>query len=443
MKPLEINVLSFGIQPDTDMDCTAAFQQALDAAGEMRGAVVGVPAGRYRLDGNLRIPACVTLRGVSDVPPTAGHAGDPQGRTSLVELPGEQAGTVLLVYAGRNDPQGEPFITLAGDQSTVEGLTFLYPEMDGKTIPPVPYPPTIGNRKGVTNVGIRNVLFLGSYEAIRMVSAPRHHIDRVTGYPLKRGILVDDCGDIGHIDNVHFWPFGFYRYNTVDGLGGWVAQNGVAYEIARADWEYVSNTFCFGYGIGYKFSPGADPNTGLGGGGMNGQFSGIGADSCQRAVYVEAALPFGVLITNSILTGRWKSLDAVCLEIAPGANCTFQIHNSTLSGPVQHAVWLRDPKSQLSLNGCHFGGWADSAIRLDAGMATITGCSFDYPCDMNVPLYDQAMEALLEQVPHYDTCVRVGKDVTCALMTGNLAVKGFQVDNKAGDKAQMFCNQQA
>ena len=64
---------------------------------------------------------------------------------------------------------------------------------------------------------------------------------------------MDECYDIGHIENVHFWPFGV-AYKPDDPFCKWVNTQGVAFELARTDWHYVLNTFCFGYGVGYKFS---------------------------------------------------------------------------------------------------------------------------------------------------------------------------------------------
>jgi hypothetical protein len=55
-----------------------------------------------------------------------------------------------------------------------------------------------------------------------------------------------------------------------------------AFIFGRADWEYVLNTFCFAYRVGYRF---VQTSTG----GCNGNFLGIGADDCNRAVLVEQA----------------------------------------------------------------------------------------------------------------------------------------------------------
>ena len=260
------NVVDAGAVADGTTDSTAAFQKALDAAAQAGGGVVEVPAGNFRFEGVLSVPAGVTLQGTYRIPPTVtGKSQKPDG-------------TVLLAYAGRGSEEGPPFLRLAGRNAAVAGLVVTYPEWQQTDVPPVPYPPCVESLD-TENVGILDCCFLNPYEAIKLVRAHRHLVRNVTGYPSKRGIFVDECYDIGHIENIHFWPFGV-AYNPEDPYCKWVNTQGVAFELARTDWHYVSNTFCFGYGVGYKFSKSKAGST-------NGNFLGLGADSCRRAVLVE------------------------------------------------------------------------------------------------------------------------------------------------------------
>lgn len=55
------DITSFGALGDGETDCTDAIQQALNAAGEVKGAVL-VPPGRYRV-GTLTVPAGVHIKG--------------------------------------------------------------------------------------------------------------------------------------------------------------------------------------------------------------------------------------------------------------------------------------------------------------------------------------------------------------------------------------------
>ena len=53
--------------------------------------------------------------------------------------------------------------------------------------------------------------------------------------------------------------------------------NGEAFVFGRTDWQYVFNTFCYGYRVGYRF---IETKEGM----CNGNFLGIGADDCDDRV---------------------------------------------------------------------------------------------------------------------------------------------------------------
>ena len=398
-------VAEAGAVGDGQADCTAIFQRLLDQAGKAGGGVVEVPAGRFRIQGHLVIPENVTLQGIYRVPPTSG----PRALTNLT-------GSVLLAYEGRGTAEGAPFIRLAGNNAAIAGLIIAYPEWKRTDVPPVPYPPCVFS-KDTENVGIRDCCLLNPYEGIKLIRAHRHLVRNVTGYPIKRGLYVDECYDIGHIENVHFWPFGV-AYDPEDPFCKWINTQGVAFEWARTDWHYVFNTFCFGYGIGYKFSKSKT-------GSANGNFLGLGADSCQRAVVVEQAQPPGLLISNGEFVGRWSSTNAVCLEVGPEVEGKVSLVNCSFWGPIDRCVWMRGAAGQFTASACHFVNWdnrgaGSPALQLDAGKAIVQGCTFN------------------EENLH----VQVGSNVTSAILTANQAAGGFRVENQAGKRAQIALNEE-
>ena len=398
------NVTEAGANPDGRGDCTAVFQKLLGEAGRAGGGVVDVPAGHYRINGGLSVPANVTLQGIYRVPPTS-------QRGAITNL----TGSVLFAYAGRGSRDGPPFIRLAGNNAAIAGLIVAYPEWRQTDVPPVPYPPCVLS-ENTENVGVSECLLLNPYEGIKLVLAHRHLVRNVTGYPSMRGIYVDQCMDIGHIENVHFWPFGV-SYRPDDPYCKWVNTQGVAFEFARTDWHYVLNTFCFGYGVGYKFSKSAS-------GSANGNFVGLGADSCQRAVLVEQAQAPGLLISNGEFVGRWSSTDAVCLEIGPEAEGKVSLVNCSFWGPIDRCVWMRSPSGQFTASACNFVHWdnrgeGSPAIQLDAGKAIVQGCTFGQE----------------------EVSVEVGTNVTSAILTGNQASGGFLVENHAGGRTQTGLNE--
>jgi hypothetical protein len=392
------NVREAGAKGDGQTDDTAVFQQLLDLAGKSGGGVVFVPAGRYRIAGSLRIPANVRLEGVFRYAPTvAWHRRE------------EPPGSVLLAFAGRGQPEGPAFIRLAGMNAALCGLVIAYPEVNLREVPPVPYPPCVLAERA-ENVSVQDCLLLHPYEGIRLVGAARHLVRNVMGYPIWRGIYVDECYDIGRIENVHFWPFGV-RYEPEDPFCQWINLNGVAFEFARTDWHYVHNTFCFGYGVGYKFSRSKA-------GSANGNFLGIGADCCERAVLVEDCQPPGLLITNGEFVGRWTSREAVTVEILPTAGGLISLVNCSFWGPIDRCVVQKASQSQLVLSACHFCEWdvgmrGAAAIELLAGRAMLQACTFRQGARWHL---------------------RVGPQVAGVVLLGLQAPGRLFVDNQAGDR---------
>lgn len=399
------DVAASGAMGDGAMDCTPVFQRLLDEAGKAGGGIVQVPAGRYRINGTLSIPEAVTLEGVFRVPPTD------QGGSPL-----KINGSVLLAYAGRGTQDAAPFIKLAGCNATVSGLAILYPEWSQADVPPIPYPPTIG-ANGVNDVAVLDCLIVQPYEAIRFDSTARFVVRNVFASPIFRGLYVDACYDIGRVENCHFWPFGV-AYDPKNPFCQWVNTQGVAFEFARTDWQYVTNTFCFGYGVGYKFSE-------TKAGACNGNFLGIGADSCRRAILVEQSQPYGLLITNGEFVGQWGSTDSTGIEIAEKAGAgKVSLNNCAFWGPLDQCLWLRSKEVQLTAIGCNFCTWDNGmkgspAIRLERGKAIIQGNTFG----------------------DGDTHIEVGSEVVSAIIMANQAASGLVVVNQAGERTQLAVNE--
>src|SRR5690606_33586200 len=150
-----------------------------------------------------------------------------------------------------------------------------------------PYPWTIQGRG--MHGSVTDCTFANPYKAIDFGTHPNelHYIRNCFGCPLKGGIHIDKCTDLSRMENVHRNPHYWMRAGvpgvpTWNDLRQYLWDNLVAFEFARTDWEYVLNTFCFGARTGYRFHADKD-------GTVNGNFLGIGADWCRRALLVEAS----------------------------------------------------------------------------------------------------------------------------------------------------------
>lgn len=389
-----------GVKADGITDDTAALQKALDTAGK-QGGVVRLPAGKYRVGGSLKIPAGVALVGSHRAP------------VYIEPL----IGTVILATGGRDKEEGPALFEL-GDSATVQGLTVFYPEQKPEAIRP--YAWTFHLQGGDNTV--ENVTLINSYNGIRIGPEVnvRHRIRSVVGCVLRRGLWLDNCTDIGRIENVqwhcHWWSSAKVGGNW-DKVYQYMAKNCEGFIFARTDWEYVTNTFIFPTQIGYHFI--ATKN-----GAMNGQLCGIGADAANRCIVVDQIQPMGLLITN----GQFVAFEGDNpIEIVIQATCTgsVRLQNCAFWGPAIQNV-LSHSQSFVSLKNCYFSSGrkphsGKALVEADSGKIQVQGCSFATG----------------------EPSLFLGKGLKHAIVTGNNGEKGVRITNQIGEKAVISQNEPA
>ncbi|HUT34941.1 MAG TPA: glycosyl hydrolase family 28-related protein [Planctomycetota bacterium] len=228
-------------------DATGAIQAAIDEAAAAGGAVVFLPAGRYRLAGRLTLKEGVTLRGDRSTKETA-------------------KSTMLMPTADKGNADAPPAITMERGTGLCN-LAIWYPDQDPMKI--VPYPWSIRTSEKATgdNITIQNVALVNPYQAIKI--GPEwnelHTIRYVHGTPLKAGIWIDTCTDIGRVTDVDFGPSCWEESGLAGSpataeakrtLGDFLRGEGVAYEMRRSDWEYFYGIHAHGYAVGLVARPG-------------------------------------------------------------------------------------------------------------------------------------------------------------------------------------------
>lgn len=352
------NVLDFGAVADGQTDCTAAFQKALDAAGQAGGGVVSVPTGRYSFAGALSVPRAVTLRGVFAYSPAHSGIRDHGG-----EKP--EYGSVLLPRADAGNESGPPFILLQSN-ATLQGVCIHYPDQNPNAEQPTPYPYAIAMRGN--NPAVLDIELLNPYNGIDASQNQRHLIRNVHGQPLHIGVYVDQIYDIGRIENVHWNPW----WSMNPGVYKWQTENGVGFIFGRTDWQYVLNTFCFGYNVGYKF---IETEAGV----CNGNFLGIGADDCFTALVAEQTAPYGVLITNGEFVS-FHGPDPTMVRVEPTHKGTIRFVNCAFWGPCNR-IAVVDGTGTVGFSDCTFVHWAHPnkevrAIEAYGGALLVRGCDF-------------------------------------------------------------------
>jgi hypothetical protein len=407
--PLSAQTATVSAQVPADgvTDATAAIQQQLDAVAITGGQVVLLP-GQYLIQGSLKVPSAVTLRGSW----TAPHHGSEWKK-----------GTTLLITGGRDNENGPAAIQLSPD-AAVEGLTLLWPEETWNDIRPYPW----AIRGLGQHITVQNVTLVNAYQGIDVgEDGSLHLIRNVYGLALRRGIMVDRTTDIGRIENVHFNPHYWLRSGhpsshaaapgsagpqgkPFDAVEKFLTENLDAFIFARSDWEYVVDTFVWGANHGYLFIK-SDK------GACNGQFLGIGADFCRTCVQIDSIQEVGLQITNGEFTAFAGDPNSAIVT-APGAGGAAQFVNCNFWGVRDHAAWLQGD-TQVTLADCHIcPGGGD--VLADRGRLIVQGCNFEKSGKTSVILHP---------------------DVKAAILMGNLQPDGFKVDNEIGAHAQIGLNE--
>lgn len=394
------NVRDFGAVGDGKTDDTTAFQKALDAAAQAEGGIVHAPRGNYLFKGHLNVPSAVTLAGLWQSVPA--HNGI---RNRGLPEPTDD-GTTFLVTEGAGSEDGPAFITL-NTNSTLKGVVLYYPEQNVDEVPKA-YPWAVAMRG--KNPAVLAVEMLNPYNGIDASRNERHLIRDVHGQPIRRGILVDHIYDIGRIENVHFNPW----WSMKPKLFRWQMQNGEAFIFGKSDWQYVTNTFCFGYNVGYKF---IRTRSGM----CNGNFLGIGADDCHTALVVEQCAPYGLLITNGEFVS-FHGPDPTMIEIGNENKGSVRFVNCAFWGPCNQIVKISGTGT-VGFGDCTFTQWGGkegtrAAIQAASGTVLIRGCEFRQDRPQIV----------------------LGADVSRAVIAENVFTGAERIDNRSEGNVQIGMN---
>lgn len=413
-QPSFLNVKDYGAVGDGQTDDTTAFQKALDAAGSSDTQTVFAPRGNYCFNGSLNMPQGVTLKGVWESVPA--HNGI---RNPGMPKPTDN-GTTFLVYGGSGKPEDPAFLTL-NTNCTLKGVCLYYPEQKTDDVP-VEYPYAVAMRG--KNPAILDCELLNPYKGIDASQNERHLIRNISGQPLRLGVFVDAIYDIGRIENVHFNPW----WSMKPKLFGWQMENGEAFVFGRTDWQYVHNTFAFGYNVGYRF---IETKNGV----CNGNFLGIGADDCYTALVVDQCAPMGLLITNGEFVS-FHGPEPTMIRVTEKNRGAVRFSNCAFWGPCRQVAVL-DGSGTVGFSDCTFVQWGFEdaegrqrnskkripvpAIQMLGGNLSVRGCDF--------------------QDPHPK--VLLGEKTKKAVVTGNLMRGKELVENKAGERPSIVIRDNA
>ncbi|MFD0671249.1 glycosyl hydrolase family 28-related protein [Cohnella sp. GCM10027633] len=306
-------------------DVSAAVKKALTDAGVAGGGTVYFPAGQYRIEQALTVPAGVEIRGSWDVPHhTIG------------------GGSVLFTNVGENDASGTPFITLEANAG-IRGINIYYDKQDWKAIKP--YAWTIrGTGHGVYAI---DTTLVNSYQGIDFGTndTSGHYVDYVAGSPLKEGIYVGGGATGGFVRNVQFNPHYAARNNypnkpgdgDFDRIWSYQKENLDAFRIDDVKGQTFFNTFVYGSLYGIHFAPSAS------GGKPEAIVIGHGTDGSKKGLAVDAAGPAGLTFINTELVSM-SSTDKVYVTIGETFDSEVTMFNTSMWGDPSRGIDIKAGK---------------------------------------------------------------------------------------------------
>ena len=168
-------------------DVSKAVQAVLDMAGQSGGGIVYLPAGKYRLDNPLAVPAGVELRGA--------------GSVAQREQGGDSNGTLLYAYYGLVYSQSEAdsstaLITLDGENAGVRDVRFVYPEAVTLSCQGTCHPYSYTIRGKASGVYAVNVAITGGYNGVDFRKCNNHLIKKLVGCCFSNMMHVGGSGGV-------------------------------------------------------------------------------------------------------------------------------------------------------------------------------------------------------------------------------------------------------
>jgi hypothetical protein len=415
-----LSAAQFGVEPSSQVDQTLGLQKALDAAG-VEGGVVELSAGQFLVAGSLRIPPGVCMHGVNQAP----------------QYSNMLKGTVLLATGSRDNEAGPALINMA-ESSSAKGFTIYYPEQSIDDVRPYPWTFHLNS----FDQTVENITFINSYNAIQCgpESNGRHILRNLYGTALRRGLLVDNCWDIGRVENVHWhchWWASLLKRPGDDPVFAYMGKHCEAFIFAKADWESVINTFVFPCNIGYHFirSFVAD----LGQDATNGSFVGIGADLAQVAVQVDCVQFNGVAITNGEFAAFLGDHPTGVL-VGPDCIGTVRLENCSFWGDFAQIV-VSHNQHVTSVQNCTLQTWGERYLKFpqveaDAGKLQVRGNSFTL---VGTPKGEKQVVEMPAKPAGVE--VHIKKGTRFAVISENTGTHGIHIINEIGSGAIISNNE--
>ncbi|MBQ8027144.1 MAG: hypothetical protein IJ261_03400, partial [Clostridia bacterium] len=221
-----------------EQDVTAIIQQAIDDCAENGGGTVWLPAGRYRVTGNIYIRQFVTLRGDYQDPDV-----------------GTDYGTLIIADVESSDAMTPGLFTVGASAGAV-GLTVWYPNQRLDNVKPYPYTFYITGNSDYMLQTIKNCTLINSYRGIGACSECENGIyqchemltiDNVKGTCLYEGLNSHNSADVDTVKTLYilnkYWVEAGEAFNAPQEseLDAYTRANGYGLVLGDLEWPQFAD----------------------------------------------------------------------------------------------------------------------------------------------------------------------------------------------------------
>lgn len=320
-----------GADPTGETDSTAAIQSVLDICAENGGGTVYLPAGRYLVSSQIRVPSFVYLHGDWNDPDAEGWSGE-YGTVivaKVAQAPKEPRNPVL---ADRDDIYANfPALFRMGGSAGLIGVTIWYPEQDIQDVTPYPFAVEIpsfaaeGAHINHMATTVKNVTFINCYKGlIAGASASaisggygaafeQVHLENIKGTFLYQGFQMYIASEAGVVKNLTI-SNDYWKNSTLDDVdGGKLDDYTLKYTtgmlLGDLEWLFFDDITIRDVCIGVRLFDGIRrffTNTIY----FIGQFYNLDVRNTKTALRVDNMMPnFGITVADSHLEGAIYSIN--------------------------------------------------------------------------------------------------------------------------------------
>lgn len=252
----------YNIDSTGKVDCTEELQRALNDCHDMGGGTVYLPAGEYKIHGQITIPVGVTLRGDWQDPDKVQEGVKPAYGTKFIidanaaaKTLSDQTSQAGVSKVNRNTDvvHNQTATFKMSGSSSVTGVTVYYTNQKLDSVKVVPYTFYI-QADSVNNmlITLKDITVINGYRGIGTSYEKQHEcliVDNFKGTFLDCGLALYNASDVGRITGVSISDKYWKQYDGTN-ANAYMKTNTTGLEIGDLEWQQFSNCKIDGCKVG-------------------------------------------------------------------------------------------------------------------------------------------------------------------------------------------------